>query len=269
MTQPELTALPDVSQKDPYWVAALSQGLAVLRAFDNAPHGLNLTEIAQRLGWSRTKPYRYIHTLEKMGYLSRDDASKRYRPTSLTMTLGYAYFSGLSLIELAQPELDRLRDAVKATVHLGILEQGQVVYVAGARMSIMPAVDIHIGSRVSPLATSIGRALLAYLDDARRDPLIGTGPLPALTPQSITDPVAFRRMLQRIHQQGHALTDEEFHLGIRSVAAPIFDQQGQVVAAVNATSTVHYFSDAFLENTVIPHVKQAGAEISRSLGYRA
>jgi len=92
--------------------------------------------------------------------------------------------------------------------------------------------------------------------------------LPALTPQSITDPQAFRLMLERIRLQGHALTDQEFHLGIRSVGAPIFDQQGHVVAAVNATSTVHYFSDTFLENTVIPQVKQAGAEISRSLGYR-
>ncbi len=257
----ELTA-----EKDPYWVDALAHGLAVLRVFDSAQNGLNLTEIAQRLGWSRTKPYRYIHTLERMGYLSRDEGTKRYRPTSLTMTLGYSYLSGLSLIELAQPVLNRLKDKLGASVHMGILEKGEVVYIASARISVVPAVDIHVGSRVPPFATSIGRVFLAQMDEAEVDSLIGQAALPALTHRSITDPTDFRAMLQKSRAQGYVYTDEEFHAGVRSVAAQIRDKWGHVVAAINATSIVQKFSDEFIVQQVVPLVCGAADEISRSLG---
>lgn len=255
------------ADKDPYWVEALAHGLAVLRAFDSAQNGLNLTEIAQRLGWSRTKPYRYIHTLERMGYLSRDEGTKRYRPTSLTMTLGYSYLSGLSLLELAQPVLNRLKDQLGASVHMGVLEKGEVVYIASARISVVPAVDIHVGSRVPPFATSIGRVFLALMDEAQLNSLIGQDPLPALTPHSITDPAKFRAMLQESRTQGYVFTDEEFHVGVRSVAAPIRDRWGHVVAAINATSIVQKFSDAFTARQVVPLVCGAADDISRSLGH--
>ncbi len=267
MEPTEADAPNDAAEKDPYWVDALSQGLAVLRAFDHAQNGLNLSEIAQRLGWSRTKPYRYIHTLERMGYLSRDEASKRYRPTSLTMALGYAYLSGLSLLELAQPVLDRLKDRLGALVHMGILEQGEVVYIASARMSVLPAVDIHVGSRVPPHATSIGRALLSQLPEEQVDALIGRAPLPAATSRSITDPEAFRDMLRAARERGYVFTDEEFHPGVRSVAAPVRDRHGHVVAAINATSILQKFSDEVIARDVIPLVCRSAAEISMGLGH--
>jgi IclR family pca regulon transcriptional regulator len=264
---PEKDTTTGDTDKDPYWVDALAHGIAVLRVFDNADCGLNLTEIAQKLGWSRTKPYRYIHTLERMGYLSREEASKRYRPTSLTMRLGYAYLSGLSLLEVAQPILNRLKDQLGASVHMGILEQGEAVYIASARVSVVPAVDIHVGSRVPPYATSIGRVLLAYLEQRELDSLIGRGPLPSMTPRSITDPDAFRSMLMRSKTQGYVFTDEEFHVGVRSVAAPIRDRWGKVCAAINATSIVQKFSDNYTTQTVVPAVTEAAREISTSLGH--
>lgn len=257
----------DQADKSSSWVEALYQGMAVLRVFDGEHSGLTLTEIAQKLGWSRTKPYRYVYTLEQMGYLVRQEGSKRYRPTSLTMTLGYSYLSGLSLLELAQPVLDRLKNALGASVHMGILEQGEVVYIASARVSVVPAVNIHVGSRVPPHVTSLGRALLSEMDDDQIDALIGKAELPASTPRSITEPAAFRQMLKTSREQGYVFTDEEFHPGVRSIAAPVHDRKGDVVAAINATSIVQKFSDKYMVEQVIPLVVGAAEEISMSMGF--
>ncbi|MBN9412244.1 MAG: IclR family transcriptional regulator [Burkholderiales bacterium] len=268
MTRPSQVT-PEQADRSASWVEALSQGLAVLRAFDGQHGGLTLTEIAQKLGWSRTKPYRYIYTLEQLGYLERQEGSKRYRPTSLTMALGYSYLSGLSLLELAQPVLERLKNELGASVHMGILERGEVVYIASARVSVVPAVDIYVGSRVAPHVTSLGRALMSAMDDEQVDALIGTGELPASTARSITDPQAFRQMLRQSRERGYVFTDEEFHPGVRSIAAPIRDRRGEVVAAINATSIVQKFSDAWLAEQVIPRVMAAASEISRSMGFRS
>ncbi len=267
MKQDPPQQLAEDDEKDPYWVDALAHGLTVLRVFEHSQEGLNLSDIALRLGWSRTKPYRYLHTLERLGYLSRNEATKRYRPTSLTMTLGYTYLSGLSLIELAQPAINLLRDRVGASVHLGILEQNHVVYIASARVALMPVVNLHVGSIVPPYATSIGRMLLAHLDETALQAIIGKGPLPALTEHSITDPQMFRKMLRQSQVRGYTMTDEEFHPGVRSIAAPIRDRDGTVVAAVNATSIIQKFSDEFIAQTVIPCVLDAARDISRGLGY--
>jgi IclR family pca regulon transcriptional regulator len=257
----------DQADKSSSWVEALYQGMAVLRVFDGEHSGLTLTEIAHKLGWSRTKPYRYVYTLEQMGYLVRQEGTKRYRPTSLTMTLGYSYLSGLSLLELAQPILDRLKNALGASVHMGILEQGEVVYIASARVSVVPAVNIHVGSRVPPYVTSLGRALLSEMGDDQIDALIGKADLPASTPRSITKPAAFRQMLKTSREQGYVFTDEEFHPGVRSIAAPVHDRKGEVVAAINATSIVQKFSDAYLAEQVVPLVVGAAEEISMSMGF--
>ena len=99
----------DQPEKDPYWVDALAQGLAVLHAFDDTHPSLTLTEIATRLGWGRSKPYRFVHTLEKLGYLARDNTGRSYRLTTRAMHLGFTYLIRQPLVELAQPILDQLR----------------------------------------------------------------------------------------------------------------------------------------------------------------
>ena len=255
--------------KDPYWVEALSQGLAVLHVFDGDRHTLTLTEIASKLGWSRTKPFRFVHTLEKMGYLARDESGRSFRLTSMSMRLGFAYLSRIPLVELAQPVLDRLRTDVGASVHLALLERRELVYIAQARIQIPTAVNIHVGSRLPAYATSIGRILLAYQPSEVLDHLIGTEPLSAWTLKSTVDPLVLRRTLALAREQGFVVNDGEFQEGVRSVAAPIFDARGNAVAGINATATSYVFSEQRIQEQVIPAVRHAAHELSRSLGFGA
>lgn len=268
-TTPAPTDEPEGAEADksPYWVEALSQGLAVLRAFESEHGSLTLTEIAQRLGWNRARPFRYVHTLERLGYLSREEPGRRYRPTSLTMALGYGYLSRLSMVELAQPVLNQLKTAVNASVHMAVLEGSELVYVAIARIPLPTAINIHVGSRSPAFATSIGRMLLAHLPSDAIDAILGPDPIPPMTANSTRDPAAFRQMLARARTDGYVFNDQEFHLGVRSIAAPVFDATGKVVAGINATAMTHAFTDEMVKDSVIPAVRAAAQEISAGLGY--
>ncbi|VCU69271.1 Pca regulon regulatory protein [Pigmentiphaga humi] len=254
--------------KDPYWVDALAQGLAVLEAFDCDQPSLTLSELAARLGWSRSKPHRFVHTLEKLGFLQRETVSRRYRLTAHAMKLGFAYLKRLPLVELAQPVLDRLRTEVGASVHMALLDRGELVYVAQARIPLPTSIDIHVGSRMAPHASSIGRILLAYQQPDEIDRLLGQAPIPALTEKSTVDPDAFRTLLETARQRGYVYNDEEFHRGVRSIAAPVFDASGAVAAGLNATAMTYTFTDEVVQGTVIPAVLRAARELSLALGHR-
>jgi IclR family pca regulon transcriptional regulator len=241
--------------------------LSVLHAFDDTRSALTLTEIASRLGWSRTKPYRFVHTLEKLGYLARDSSGRAYRLTTLSMQLGFTYLQRQPLVELSQPVLERLRERVHASSHMAILEGGDLVYVALARIHQLTAINIHVGSRMPATASSIGRVLLAHQSETVLDSLLRLAPPRALTPKTTVDPDAFRQKLQRAREDGYFFNDEEFSLGIRSIAAPIFDADGQVVAGINATALTTVFTDARVHDEIVPAVKKAAADISRGLGW--
>ena len=264
----EATEEQAAPEKDPYWVDALSQGLQVLHAFDTDRATLTLTDIATRLGWSRTKPYRFVHTLEKLGYLAKDDTGRAYRLTTMSMRLGFTYLSRMPLVEMAQPILDLLRAEVRASVHLALLEDKSLVYVALSRVHTPTAVNVHVGSRMPAYASSIGRILLAYQSDENLDRILGSDPIPALTPKSTVDPKKFRAKLARARRDGYLFNDEESHLGIRSIAAPVFDSKGHAIAGINATALTSVFTDERVQDEVIPAVIKAAAELSQGQGFR-
>jgi len=128
----------------------------VLHAFDGDKDSLTLTEIASRLGWSRSKPFRFVHTLEKLGYLARDSSGRAYRLTTLAMQPGFSSLARLPLVELAQHVLERLLERVRATTHLALLEGSDLVHIAPARVHSPNAINIHVGSRMPAYAPSIG-----------------------------------------------------------------------------------------------------------------
>lgn len=253
--------------KDPYWVDALAQGLQVLHVFDNERCALTLSEIASKLGWNRTKPYRFLHTLEKLGYLARDDAGRGFRLTSLSMQLGFSYLNSIPLVELAQPLLDKLRTKVGASTNLAILERDETVFIAQARTKLPTTINLHVGSRLSAYATSSGRILLAHLPEHQVIEMLEAQPLTAWTSKSVTDPAQFLQILRTARKQGYVLNDGEFQEGIRSVAAPVFDARGVVIAGVNTAATSFVFSDEKLDQ-IREALRETADELSRAMGYR-
>lgn len=217
------------------FVQSLERGLAVIRAFDAESPELTLSEVAQRTGLTRATARRFLRTLVEIGYMRTDGRQFSLRPRVLE--LGYAYLSALSLPAVATPHMERLVENVQETCSLAVLDGSDVVYVARvpARRR-MVTIAISVGSRFPAYATSMGRVLLAGQPDEWLDEYLETTTLQPFTSRTVTDAGKLRSQLNRIRRNGYALTDQELEDGIRSIAAPVRDAEGAVVAAMNLSA---------------------------------
>ena len=220
--------------RDTEFVQSLERGLAVIRAFNLEHSELTLSEVARITGLTRAAVRRFLHTLVDLGYMRSDGRKFSLRPKILE--LGYAYLSSLSLPEVAMPHLEHLVERVHESSSVSVLDGDEVVYVARVPTKRIMRIAISVGTRFPAYATSMGRVLLAGQSDDWLDGYLASADLPALTRHTISDAARLRTELLRIRRQGWALVDQELEEGLRSVAAPIRDQDGRVVAAVNLSA---------------------------------
>jgi IclR family transcriptional regulator, pca regulon regulatory protein len=216
------------------FVQSLERGLAVIRAFNAEHPELTLSEVARETGLTRAAARRFLHTLVGLGYMRNDGRQFALRPKILE--LGYAYLSSLSLPEVAMPHLEQLVARLHESSSVSVLDGDEVVYVARVPTKRIMTVTISVGTRFPAYATSMGRVLLSGRSDAWLDGYLATVKLRALTSHTIDDPATLRTELIRIRAQGWALVDQELEDGLRSVAAPIRDGDGRVIAAVNVST---------------------------------
>jgi len=251
-----------------YIVGGLMRGLDVLRCFDRDHPTLSLGEVARTLGWRRTEPFRFLHTLESLGYLARDPVTKRYRLTTKVLEIGFTALANLPLPELAQPYLERLRDRTNGSAHVGILDGEEVVYVGRAASRAILGSTIHIGSRLPAHATAMGKTLLAAQPDAWIRSWLEHNELTRYTTTTLDEVAAFLAEMAQIRTRGYAVSNAEFEVGIRSVAAPIVDSAGEAVAAINVSAPSDALSDDAVLGIIVPAVCEVAAELSRAYGHR-
>jgi IclR family pca regulon transcriptional regulator len=252
-----------------YNSSSLARGLEILRLFRPDQPTLSLVEIANLLGVSRTTPFRLLFTLQTLGYLRQDEQTKRYELTPKVLELGFAYLNTLQLPELARPYLERLRDETGASAHLGILDGSEVVYVARVPARGVSTVSVTIGSRLPAHATALGKTLLAYQPEEQRKDRLLLSDLHSFTNETKSMINDLLKELGAIRQQGYAISNGEFESGVRSVAAPIFDSTGNVIAAVNVAAPAAIFPDDFWGNFVLPAVLETADQLSRVYGEHA
>lgn len=215
-------------------VQSLARGLAVIRAFDAEHPHQTLSDVARRAGITRAAARRFLLTLADLGYVRTD--GRLFSLTPRVLELGFAYLSSLSLPEVAGPHLEALVERVRQSASVSVLDGADVVYVARVPTSRIMTVAITIGTRFPAYATSMGRVLLAALPAAERAALLAARRPEALTERTLTDPTALARQLDAVRTDGYCLVDEELELGLRSLAVPLRDGSGTVVAAVNVSS---------------------------------
>lgn len=224
----------DIASADGDFVQSLERGLTVIRAFDAEHPVLSLSEVAAATGLSRAAARRFLHTLVHLGYMHNNGGRFSLRPKILE--LGYAYLSSLTLPEVALPHLEDLVEQVRESSSVSELDGEDVVYIARVPTKRIMRVTINVGSRFPAYATSMGRVLLAAQPDEWLDKYLSSVTLRGLTDQTITSPVGLRQELRRIRGRGWALVDQELEEGLRSLAAPIRDAKGTVIAAVNVST---------------------------------
>ena len=240
------------------FVQSLDRGLAVIRAFDAEHAELTLSDVARATGLNRASARRFLHTLVELGYVRTDGRLFSLRPKILD--LGYAYLSSLSLPEVAMPHLERLVERVHESSSVSVLDGEEVVYVARVPTKRIMRIAIAVGTRFPAHATSMGRVLLAGQADDWLDEYLATATLRRITARTITDAKRLRAELNRIRRNGYALVDQELEEGLRSLAAPVHDREGRVVAAVNLSAHASRGTvDSMRETLLTPLIETAAA----------
>jgi IclR family pca regulon transcriptional regulator len=248
------------------FVQSLARGLSVIRAL-NGPEPMSLSDIARASELSRASARRFTLTLEQLGYVQQ--SAGRFSLTPQVLELGFAYLSALGLPEVAQPHLQRLVDEVGESSSISVLDGAAVVYVARVPTRRIINVTINVGTRFPAYATSMGRVLLAGLDPVACTALLEQIELKPLTDRTITTHSELEAELDRVREQGYAIVDEEFEDGLCSVAAPICDRDGRVVAAINLAVAAARVSVGEVRRSLLPSLLGAAAAIESDLGVGA
>ena len=246
-----------------YFVQSLEKGLAVIRAFGADRPTMSVTEVAERTGLTRAAARRFLLTLADMGYVQAKN--RAFSLTPRVLELGYAYLSGLSVPEVALPHLERLVSQVEESSEVSILDGEDIVYVLRVPGPQIVTVAINVGARMPAHATSMGRVLLAGLPDDELERYLATATLQEFLPSTITDRKQLSAELERVRRRGWALVDQELEPGLRAIAVPIRDRNGQPIAAANLSTHVARRTVAALRQELLPALSEAAAKIEEDL----
>ena len=225
-----------------------------------------ITEIAKKLNLGKSTVHRLLVTLEEKGYVDQDPETEKYKLGLKLVELGNIVLLNLELRSQAAPCLKRLMERSGQTVHLAILDQGDIIYID--KVESMGAIKMasYIGRRGYVHSSALGKAIAAYLPEEQVRRILETKGMPRLTPNTITSFSEFKSHLERVRQQGYAVDDIENEEAIRCIAAPIFNYAGTVVAAVSVSGTVLKVTiDRVAE--LARMVVECAEEISARLGY--
>ena len=251
---------------------SLTRGLAILSTFHSDRPLIGVSELSRGLELSRSTVHRYVATLAKLGYLQQDPDSKRYRLGPKVLDLGFAALNSMDLLEVSAPHLRRLSDETQRTVNVAILDGTDVVYIERCRAA-RPGqqeidLNLHVGARLPAYCTAMGKAILAFVSEERLEEVIERIDFVPRGPNTLTDPKAFREELVKVRASGIAINDEELAYGLRSIAAPIYSQSGDVLAALNLAIHRTIVSMEELVERFAPAVIQTANDISLSMGHR-
>ncbi len=247
-------------------VQSFERGLAVIRSFGAHAPAQTLSEVARATGLSRATARRLLLTLEHLGYVRRRGA--QFELTPRVLDLGYAYLAASTVADLAVPFLEELSAAVNESSSVAVLDGTSVVYVARVPAKRVMTVSIGLGSRFEAYRTSLGRALLAWLDDDEVAAIWEGSDRSHPTATTVTTLAELRERLAEVRQRGYALVDQELEVGVRSVAAPIRNGRGEVVAAANVSTHTSRTTKAQLRSTFVPALLDTVEAISRALASR-
>jgi IclR family transcriptional regulator, KDG regulon repressor len=244
----------------------LLKGLEVLEAlaFSDAPRGVS--DLARELGLTRSNAHRTLKTLCAAGYVRQNEASGNYECTLKLFQLGGAVLSRVNVKQVAEPLMEALAAKTQETVHLSVLDEGDVIYLHKIDSPQPVRAYSTVAGRAPAYAVATGKALLAFQSDGYLSRL--EDKLEAFTPKTFSTLPALRQEIESIRQQGYAINRGEWRASVCGLAAPIFDASRRAVAAVGISGPIERLKAASLK-TFTPDVVQAARSISKSLGYVA
>lgn len=246
------------------FVQSLEKGLKVIAAFDSHHPRQTLTQAAKAVKLTRANARRILLTLEHLGYVSAQDG-RLFNLTPKVLCLGYAYLSGLTFREIAQPFMEALADKVNESCSMSVLDGKEIVYVARVHTKRIMTISLGIGSRLPIHATSMGAMLMAGMDTADMQKAVAGYKFVSFTPHTITGRKKFIQHINKVRELGWALSDQELEIGVRSVACALKDKHGRTLAALNISGHASRVSTKEMVENFLPALKDTVSKIEGAL----
>jgi IclR family pca regulon transcriptional regulator len=247
------------------FVEALARGLDVIRAFGPTAMEMTVSDVATRTGLARPTARRLLLTLEDLGYVRSHGGV--YSLTAKVLELGTAHIATLGLWDVARPHMVALVEQTRESSSMSQLVGSDIVYVARVPVPKIIALAVSIGTRFPAVATSMGRVLLADLDEDALTAALAVPSASGIIPRVQPSASELRESLAEIRERGWAISDEQLSVGIRSVAAPVRDAAGVTVAALNVTTHAAETSVEHLLNAHLPRLLAAAADITAEFSH--
>ncbi|EKF18237.1 IclR family transcriptional regulator domain-containing protein [Nitratireductor pacificus] len=240
-------------------VGSLQKGLSVLEILASAPGGITLTEVAAAAGLTRAGARRLLITLVASGFARQEE--RRFVLSAKLLSLTRSWLGDASLWRYAEPIMREVSGQLGESCSAGVLEGEDVVYVARVAGRRIMSVALGVGARLPAYCTSMGRVLLSDLDAAELTRFLTQAAIGARTDRTVTDRSVLASEVAKARRAGYAIVDQELELGLRSIAVPVRDKSGSIVAALNVSTQSARFSCTEMEQAVLPTLLGAARRV--------
>ena len=252
----------EVSNRD--YVNSLARGLEVIRAFTRTQPRMTLSEIARTTGMTRATVRRFLLTLVREQYAETDGKYFSLKPKVLE--LGFAALSSMSLLDVIQPVVMRLAATLKESCFAAVLDDTEVVYIAGASPpGRIISISVSVGSRNPAHCVSTGRVLLAALPEDKLLEYLEKATLTKVTPNTVSSKVKLRSLIEETRVKGWSIVDQELEVGLRSISVPVRDRSGNVVCALNMCCPSSRITPEDMHNKILLELQAASQAATAGL----
>lgn len=255
-------------ERSEYSVQAVTNAIRVLEALGDAEHEQSIAELCTKLNLTKSNINKLLVTLERFGYVDSNRYTGNFRLGVKTFQISQAYISKLSLTEIALPTQKELRDAVNESVYISVLRKENIVYLSVVETDSPVRVMPRIGNVGLAYATATGKVQMAFMDEREIEGLY-KDPFEAYTVNTIKNNEELMTELRKIREQGYAIDNEEYELGVRCVAAPVKNFMGAVVAGLSISAPIERMDDERLEKEILPRLLNMAHRLSTKFGFRS
>lgn len=246
-------------------IQSLDRGLRLLEEIGKSRIPVSLKGLASVLGIDRSSIFRLLSTLENRGYLEREEETKRYKLGYKILELSGELYVKIRIAEESRTYLEELASKTQEAAHLAIYSNGEVLFIEKADSTEVIAANMNIGRREPLHCTALGKVLLTFLSEETLNSILSQG-LKKWTENTIVEKDKLVQELKSVTEKGYAIDDEEYKIGMRCIASPIYDYRGKIIAAMGISGPASRIMIEKME-VMTETVKEVAARFSLRLGY--
>jgi DNA-binding IclR family transcriptional regulator len=252
--------------KDVNRVQSIDRAVAIIECFNEVKRELKLSEISEKLGLNKSTVHGIITTLKYHGFISQNEETQKYKLGIRFIEVGELVINSLNIRKAVLSVIGEICDKVEETIHVGMLDGLDIVWIEKKECTKSIKTSTKIGERLPAYATADGKIILSFIDKEKIKNYLPKK-IPKYTENTITNKAELIKRLEEAKQNGYTIDNEEFVEGIKCVAAPIFDHEGNVKFSLSTTGPAFRMTDERIKELVII-IKEAANEISRRIGYK-